>query len=74
MAFYLDTTRYVMKQGWVKARKEHTCQECGAKIAKGEKYWGITMHWTTYRYGQLRFCAFCHANFERKLAKQKEKV
>jgi hypothetical protein len=74
MSFYEDSTYYSVKSGWIKARKPHVCKDCGATIAKGERYWGVTMHWTTYRYGQLHFCAFCHARYEWQRAEQTEKV
>lgn len=36
---------------------------------KGEKYWRVLVHPDTYQYYTLKFCAFCHAAFERKRQK-----
>ena len=60
---------YTADSGWVKARKVHLCKSCGMEIAKGEKYWRVLVHPDTYQYYTLKFCAFCHAAFERKRQK-----
>ena len=44
---------------WRRARKEHTCKQCGAPILKGDHYWEVTLAGSGL--GSNKFPARVHA-------------
>ena len=45
------------KEGYPKARKTHTCCECGGAINKGEAYQQVTGLWDDFQ--TFKTCSFC---------------
>ena len=44
---------------WPKARKEHTCEECGRTIEKGEKYEVCTLLTSSDGWSRYKTCLGC---------------
>jgi 5-methylcytosine-specific restriction endonuclease McrA len=64
------SNRYIVNKKIVKARKEHTCKNCGKKIKKGQEYVRTLIHLDTYEYYAVKSCIRCNEQFEQEMKNQ----